>query len=224
MNAFGDAVDWRGQRGRATSGGLPSARLASGPSAFRQAIEANQRKAVSQFWSPSRTVEVVQSVGMDRRGSPVSAFNSMHFAGVDVGPGLAGYWSTVGCTAHEQAMDAIKEGLRRAEAKNLQNRNEYIQAKAYFDNNPVVYPWTCEENTAEAGLIAQKLNALLGNDAAPIPPSVAEQLFDAEVKTKPPEEMSATAKFAIIGGITVVGIIGVAYITGQLAPLLKALR
>jgi hypothetical protein len=36
--------------------------------------------------------------------------------------------------------------------------------------------------------------------------------------------MSPTAKFAIIGGITVAGIIGIAVITGQVAPLLRAAK
>lgn len=155
---------------------------------------------------------------------PPGAFSGLGSAPRLSNSGLNGYWSTMGCTAHELALDALKVALDRAEKSGLQQADAYIEAKRYFDNNPIVYPWSCEENTAYAGQVLKKLNAVLGSKADEIPAPVAEQMTDAHERTKPPEETPFWVKATVIGGLSVAGLITVAVLAGQLGPLLAVFK
>jgi hypothetical protein len=137
------------------------------------------------------------------------------------------------CQSYEDAVDVLGEAVKRGEEQGLTSDN-FLQAKAkweqetsynVFGRTPVgKLLGNCESQTALIGLHIANVNKELGANSVSVPPNVQAQVNDATDRTKPPEEMSATAKFAIIGGITVVGIIGLAFITGQIAPLLRVVK
>jgi len=213
LNGFGSAAPlWRGQRGRALPSELP------GASALQQLVDRNASRAAAQFWSPARTIEVTQSV-IQPNGRAVSVMGSMG------GPGLSGLGliNSAWCDSFEQAVDALGEAVRRGEEQGLTSAN-FVQAQTVYANETSaalwrrtpVGVWNCKDQTDRINLLVQALNKEL---TQPVP--VAQSVQNA---SKPPEEMSLTAKFAIIGGITVAGIIGIAVITGQVAPLFRTVK
>lgn len=219
------AASWRGQRGRQVPGEYTGA-----GSALQNLVNANQRAAAARFYSPARTLEVVDSA-RPPLGTPVSAMDTMHFAGLGAPSGL-GLVNVAFCDEFEQAVEFLGEVLRRATTSSP----AYDRAKRVYDAETDGFPYTkrtpvgltnCQNQTARINDVAQALNAELpANLRVSAPPAVTEQANDARMAAgdKPPPEMDPTVKFAIVGGIVVAGIIGVAVITGQVAPLLRTVK
>jgi hypothetical protein len=135
------------------------------------------------------------------------------------------------CDSFEQAVEALGEVVRRAEAENATSSSAYQQAKSVlqqetgwnlFGRTRVSGVTNCEAQTARLASIIKELNAKL-KDPITIPPVVLEQLKDAEERTQPTEPVPFWVKATVIGGIAVAGLIAVGVITGQVAPILKRL-
>lgn len=142
------------------------------------------------------------------------------------------------CDSFEQAVETLGTAVRAGDEAGL-NSTVFQQAKTVHENETSYYLWqrtpvgltNCSAQTARIATYIASINTELkakGRAQVLVPPIVTEKFnagaLDALDAGKPPEEMSGTAKFAIIGGITVVGIIGIAYVTGQIAPLFRALK
>lgn len=218
------AASWRGQRGRQVPGGYTGA-----GSALQNLVNANQRAAAERFYSPARTLEVVASA-RPPLGTPVSAMNTMHFAGLGAtSPGL-GLVNSAFCDEFELAIETLGLALARAtqSTANIEMARKVYETEtsANIFGRTKVWLGNCEGQTARIAQLIDLVNRDLGASAVPVPPSVREQGNDADIAAgnKPPPEMDPTVKFAIVGGIVVAGIIGVAVITGQVAPLLRTVK
>ncbi len=159
--------------------------------------------------------------------------------------GLSGYAQSFGCDSFDAALDTLVEALRRADAAGLVGP-DITQAQNRADDETSMWrPWArsavlptnCKNKTAELALLINNVNVALskaqasGASSQPpvsLPPSVLAATAAANQSAtdagKPPEEMSLTAKIALIGGISVAGLIAVAVITGQVAPLLRVAK
>ena len=194
-------------------------------SALQNAVLAKQRASAARFWTPSRSLEVMAEA-RPPLGRPVSVMNNQHFAGL-------GLVNSAFCDSFEQAVETLGEVVRRGQAKGLVSANFAQAQKVHGDETSAliwrrtpVGVWNCEAQTARIALLIQNLNAELGADAVSIPSSVLAQQRDAQQASgeKPKDEMDPVVKFAIIGGITVAGIIGVAVITGQVGSVVRAFK
>lgn len=210
-----------------------------GPSRLQQTVYARQQASAARFFSQAMPLQSVQNAGIPP-GSPVSTFNTMHFAGVGsvkpAGLGGLGVYNSLGCDSFDQAIKDLEELVRRGEQAGISSM-ALERAKTVLDEetgwNPInrtaVWPTNCRAQTARiaaiiaAGMADLPASARFGV-AATVTTAAAAANLDANNAGKPPEDISPTAKFAIIGGITVVGIIGVAVITGQIAPLFRAVK
>jgi len=211
------AASWRGQRGRQVPGEYTGA-----GSALQNLVNANQRAAAARFYSPARTLEVVDSA-RPPLGTPVSALDTMHFAGL-------GLVNSAFCDSFETAIETLGFALARAtqSTANIEMARKVYEAEtsANIFGRTKVWVGNCEAQTARIAQLIDLVNKDLGTNAVAVPPSVREQVNDANIAAgdKPPPEMDPTVKFAIVGGIVVAGIIGVAVITGQVAPLLRTVK
>lgn len=194
-------------------------------SALQTAVMNRQRAAAARFWTPSRSLEVMAEA-RPPVGLPISPLNNQHFAGL-------GLINSAFCDSYEQAIEALGEAVRRGQNKGLVSNNFAQAQKVYGDETSAlvwrrtpVGVWNCEAQTARIALLLQNLNAELGSDAVGVPSPVLAQQRDAQQASgeKPKDEMDPVVKFAIIGGITVAGIIGVAVITGQVGSVVRAFK
>jgi len=131
------------------------------------------------------------------------------------------------CDSFEQAIEYLGFVVKRGEAEKLTSAN-FVSAKKMheaetswniFNRTPVTgYPFVsnCVDRTQAVVNLLVTVNAEL-KQPVPLPPNLV-------AKGQPPEPMPAWQKMAIIGGISVVGIVAVAYITGQVAPLLRVFK
>lgn len=138
-----------------------------------------------------------------------------------VGLGAPFYVGTF-CPSFADGIDALQALVAEAERVKATDSVEFKQAKArleretswlsYSRSDPLL-PATCTKVTTEVwGLVkalAPKVTAVGGS--APMNPA-------------PPGDDSGLIKFAIVGGIVVVGLGALAYITGQVAPFFRALK
>lgn len=207
VNGFGNTGPlWRGQRGRPQRADLP------GTTAMQLAVERNAARAAAQFWSPARSIEVTQTV-IQPNGAPVSVMGSMG------APGLSGL-GAIGCREVEPLLQELKNIIDTS-GSSLSAASLASAQAVYADINSYAFyvPYLgndCSKHVNELNATIARLRAELGGG----PPSIRP-----DASTQPPkEDMSPTAKFAIIGGITVAGIIGIAVITGQVAPLFRAVK
>jgi hypothetical protein len=238
LSGFGSlpAASWRGQRGRTVYGNVrdANASIVPGATALQQLVNTRQREAAAQFWSPSRGVESAQVVGAVP-GSPVAAFNTMHFAGLG-NLGLVNSWW---CDPFEQAIETLGEVLRRAENAGIINNDAYRRAKTVHDEETswllykrsTVGVQNCQAQTSRIALMISEVNSTLPvGSRVPVPSSVVEEARDARVDAgqeappEPTDPLTPTVKFAIIGGVVVAGIIGVAVITGNIASITKVFK
>lgn len=137
-------------------------------------------------------------------------------------PGLGAPWY-VGtfCTPFAHAIDTLGALLSEAESLGITSSAVYQQAKARheqetsffaFRRSDPLLPATCTKETNDVIAVIQALNAEVKGAGGKgiVPPSE--------------EKPDTLVRFAIVGGIIVAGVIGVAYITGQLAPLLRVIK
>jgi len=145
--------------------------------------------------------------------------------------GLAGLGlvNVVLCDTFEQAIEALGFALEQARAENKTALPEYQNAKAVYDTETGFLfgrsgvgkaVGNCESQTARIAGYLVTLNSKLTRPVV-VPAGVQAQAADAQ---RAIDGMPAWQKMAIIGGISVVGVVGIAYITGQLAPLLRAFK
>lgn len=239
MNPAGfGAASWRPVRGREVGllrQGLPS-RIAPMSATVQQATVS----AAAKFFTPAFRVEAPDYGDAPRadHGSVVSSFKGLSGLGNVEGLGSLGslgtiWFNTLGCDSFEMAVNDLGVIVSRANT----STPAIERARQVYEDETSALPWkrsqvsfvNCSARTAYIAAIAAAANAdLPANMRLVLAPKVQEVLNERNADTanagKPPEEMSATAKFAIVGGITVVGIIGVAVIVGQVAPLLRALK
>lgn len=193
-----------------------------------------QRHAVAQsLFTPAPFSIEPAGYGMMPRasaGSAVSALRGVGGSGLG-GLGGLGLVNVSFCPSFEDAIDTLGSAVKRGSAEGLTSQN-FLDAKEKYENETSYLPWkrtpvskltNCEDATAIVAMHINNVNAELKAKVG-IPANVQAQANDALSRTKPPEEMSPTAKFAIIGGITVVGIVAVAVIVGQVAPLLRIVK
>lgn len=163
--------------------------------------------------------------GMSRRPFQMQAPRASMRVGGLSGLGSSWYVGTF-CNSFSEAVDALGASLAEARRLTLEADPTYVQGYERWERETSLSSWrrtdpllpsTCVKGTADILALTTALNAKVA--AAGGTPSI--------MPTPPPPgagELSPTAKFAIIGGIVVVGIIGVAVITGQVAPLLRAVK
>lgn len=134
------------------------------------------------------------------------------------------------CDSFEQAVETLGEAVRRGTDQSLTSP-AFVQAKgAYeaetsfniFGRTPVGLT-NCEAQTARLVGILYAVNKEL-KTPVPVPPSIEKQYNDAVRGAQPPEPVPTWVKLTVIGGISVVGVIALAYVTGQVAPLLRAFK
>lgn len=228
-------TNWRGVRGR-ENGLLRQARPAS-TRELTQNIENAKVRGAAQFFSPAFRVEA-PGYGIAPPPSMGSAVSSLS------GLGLV---NVAWCDSFEQAIETLAEVVRRGEAAGFTSAN-FIKAKELLEaetgynptNRTPVWKGNCEAQTARIVVWVNAVNAELASKGAswvpssgqpqpaapvPVPPVITEN-FNAATQTavaagKPPEEMSDTAKFAIIGGISVVGAIALAVIVTQVVKVIR---
>ena len=142
--------------------------------------------------------------------------------GVSAPAGLG--WAQVAlCDKFAQALDLLQTIITRADEEGssgpalttARQRLENETSLNPFNRTLVSGAWNCDARTAELGALLKSANAELKTPFI-IPNSISD--------ATDPKPMDPVAKFAIVGGIAVVGIIGVAYITGQLSPLLRLIK
>lgn len=144
--------------------------------------------------------------------------------------GNLGLWNSSWCDSFEQAVETLGEVVRRGKAEGLIHP-ALAQAESVLNsetsllplNRTPVGPTNCEAQTSRIAVLINSVNALLKNKVV-VPPSVRAQLTDAEQGTLPPEDMPLWTKAAIVGGISVVGLIALAVITGQVAPIFRTIK
>jgi hypothetical protein len=217
---FGDS--WRGVRGRedgsaspgcTTCGPLPGSGI--GISALQRTVNTRRDAAAAKFFSQSMPMVDVQNVGIPP-GSPVSAFNTMHFAGVSAPSGLGAIF---GCASFQAGLSRLKTLL--AQAKTNGTTGPAVDAAqalveeydATFSLHVIYNDASCVTMSAEVDRIGAALaQALNGPGWSALAPNAEA------------EAMPLFTKVALIGGLAVAGIIGIAVITGQVAPLLRAAK
>ena len=135
------------------------------------------------------------------------------------GLGALGF-SSIACSSWATEMNTM--GLLLAETERLGiNATAYQQAKRHYTDASSSWWWsdpflpaTCRVETDMARVLNAALRSLVsasGGDTGVAPPPTPE--FE--------DGTSTWVKVAVIGGIAVVGVIGIAYFTGNLARLLK---
>lgn len=195
-------------------------------SALQTAVMARHKAAAAAFWSPSRTLEVMDEA-RPPNGLPVSTFNNQHFAGL-------GLVNSAFCDEFEQAVEVLGEAVKRGTAAGLTSAN-FQQAKKVYEDETSYFVWrrtpvgltNCQNQTARIAQLIQNVNAELPASArVGVPSPVLEQQTDAQRASgeKPPSEIDPTVKFAIVGGIIVAGIIGAAVITGQVGSVIRTFK
>lgn len=217
--------DWRPVRGReGVRMAMPRRATPAGTgipqTSLQQTVLARQQATAAKFFTSSMPIETVQAQGL-RPGSPVSVMNSMHFAGVSGTPGLGGVGqlSAIGCREVEPLLQELRNILDTAGSK-LTAASRASAEAVYSDINSygLYIPFLgkdCDKHVAELSSTIASLRGELGASApAPLRPN-------ADTDVKP---MDPVVKFAIIGGGVLVGIVGLAVLTGNVASIAKVFR
>lgn len=190
-------------------------------SALQTAVMARHKAAAAAFWSPSRTLEVMDEA-RPPNGLPVSTFNTQHFAGLGVAnadvPGTR--WTPAFCGSVKAKLAELKWLLDKA----TQSTAVVQRAQTVYNELDGIKLYTpggsdCANDAATLTTVIEALRAELAAQGAPGVPSTS-----LTNNLAPPGDMDPTLKFAIIGGIVVAGIIGVAYITGQVGSVVRAFK
>ncbi len=239
MNPAGfGAASWRPVRGREV--GLLHQGLPRHIAPLQQSAERSAAAAAARFFTPAFAVEAPDYGPAPRsdKGSPQSALSGIpgHTFSRPSGLGALGttYFNVAFCDSFQQAVEALGEVVRRADEAGVnsatlaQARKLYEDETSWFNRTPVSVV-NCSARTAYVASVVSAANAdLPSNRRMGLPPSVQETLnernLDADTAGKPPEPMPDWAKYAIVGGISVVGLIGIAYITGQVGGVIRAFK
>lgn len=185
-------------------------------------VQQRQHQRARALFQPTFAIEPA-GYGMMPRANTGSAVSAVTGSSGLSGLGLV----TSSSSVYDDAIASLAEAVRRGVATGLSSDN-FLQIKQFVEDETslllykrsAVWPWNATDKVKQVNAYLATVNAELrkaGKSPVAAPPSTDDAI-------KPPDEMSATAKFAIIGGITVAGIIGIAVITGQVAPLLRAFK
>jgi hypothetical protein len=190
-------------------------------SSIQRRVLANQRVADKLFFSPAMPSAIAgNGFFVDANiGAPRSALSGLG--------GLNGLWT---CNAVQQVVDQLKAAI--VDPSTSASGQAVVSAQNFVDKYDGSNTWGECDSVAAYG--ASLLRALQPETS--LSPAVQQAVnntqtdinqaaTDAHQALDPASgEMPLWGKVALIGGLSVAGIIGIAVITGQVAPLFRAVK